>query len=152
MTLPLDNWDRMLAINLTGAFITAQRAAQIMVESGGGKIINMCSIASFGALDRPGGYDVSKAGLEMLTKDMANELAEKGVGVNAIAPGFLETEMTRALREDGDWVARTLAVTPEGRLGKPSEVVGAAIFLAGGASSHLHGATIVVDGGRMARA
>ena len=144
---PLE-WDRMLAVNLTGAMLCAQHAGRQMSRRGGGRIINITSIAEQRPAPRRAHYCVSKAGLGMLTKSMALELGALGITVNAIGPGTIETYMTKVPLQDAGLKATIVSRTPLGRLGVPQDLVGAAVFLASDAASFITGQTIIVDGGQ----
>jgi 2-deoxy-D-gluconate 3-dehydrogenase len=122
-----------------------------MIEAGYGKVINIASMLSFQGGIRVASYTASKSGIAGLTRLLANEWAGKGVNVNAIAPGYFATNNTQALRSDEKRNQDILARIPAGRWGKPSELGGAAIFLASPASDYVHGAVVPVDGGWLAR-
>jgi 2-deoxy-D-gluconate 3-dehydrogenase len=147
---PETNWDRTLEINLSAAFILSQAAARIMIENGKGKIINVASVLSFqGGLYVPA-YAATKHGLLGLTRSCCNAWAGRGINVNAVAPGYFETDLTDAVRKDPERAAALLGRVPAGRWGKPEEVAGAVVFLASPASDFVHGAVISVDGGWLA--
>ncbi len=145
------DWDSVIQINLKAVFFLSQAAGRHMVSRGGGKIINIASILSYqGGINVPA-YTASKHGVVGLTQALANEWAKQRVNVNAIAPGYMVTDNTAALRGD---TARNQAILdriPAGRWGQPSELQGSVVFLASAASDYVHGATIHVDGGWMAR-
>lgn len=146
------DWDDVLATNLKVPFFLAQAAARSMVEGGrGGKIINIASLLSFQGGIRVASYTASKSGLAGLTRLLANEWAGKGIAVNAIIPGYFATNNTTALRNDPDRNRDILARIPAGRWGEPSDLGGAAVFLASSAADYVHGAMIPVDGGWLAR-
>jgi 2-deoxy-D-gluconate 3-dehydrogenase len=146
------DWDEVIDVNLKSAFFLAQAAARHMLAAGRrGKIINIASMLSFQGGIRVASYTASKSGLAGLTKLMANEWAAKGINVNAIAPGYFETNNTQALREDPVRSRDILARIPAGRWGKPDDLAGAAVFLASSASDYVHGAILAVDGGWLAR-
>lgn len=146
-----EDWDAVLQINLKAAFFLAQAAARSMVERSYGKIINVASMLSFqGGVFVPS-YTASKSAIMGLTRALANEWASLGINVNAIAPGYMATDNTAALRADDQRSAAILARIPVGRWGTPQDLQGAAVFLASSASDYLHGATIPVDGGWLAR-
>lgn len=145
------DWDAVLMTNLTVPFFLAQHCAREMVVRGSGKIINVCSLLSFqGGITVPG-YAAAKHGLAGVTKAMANELAPLGVNVNGLAPGYIDTENTAALRADAARDAAILGRIPVGRWGTTSDMVGAALFLACPASDYMHGQILTVDGGWLAR-
>ncbi|HUF20090.1 MAG TPA: 3-oxoacyl-ACP reductase family protein [Burkholderiales bacterium] len=142
----LDEWERVIRINLTGAFLCSQAAGRRMVEQGYGKIINICSLSGQrGGIGRAA-YGASKAGLELLTKVMAVELAELGVNVNAIVPGPIATDVGRAMHDPATVEAYHFLV-PQRRYGEPREIADAAVFLASGESDYVNGHSLNVDGG-----
>jgi len=146
-----DLWDRVLEVNLTAPFVLAREIGRRMVERGSGKIIFVASMLSFqGGVNVPG-YTASKGGIAQLTKALANEWAPHGVNVNAIAPGYIATDNTQALREDPDRAPSILSRIPAGRWGTPEDLAGAFVFLASSASDYVHGAVLPVDGGWLAR-
>jgi 2-deoxy-D-gluconate 3-dehydrogenase len=146
------DWDEVTNVNLKSVFFLAQAAAREMIGSGrGGKIINIASMLSFQGGIRVASYTASKSGVAGLTRLMANEWAAKGVNANAIAPGYFATNNTEALRQDETRSRDILARIPAGRWGLPSDLGGAAVFLASRASDYVHGAIIPVDGGWLAR-
>jgi 2-deoxy-D-gluconate 3-dehydrogenase len=149
---PPQDWDEVIAVNLTAAFRLCQLAGNRMLERGaGGKIVNIASLLSFqGGVFVPS-YAAAKGGLVQLTKALANEWASRGINVNAIAPGYMATENTAALRKDPDRNRQILERIPSGRWGEPCDVSGAAIFLCSPASEYVHGHVLVVDGGWLAR-
>jgi NAD(P)-dependent dehydrogenase (short-subunit alcohol dehydrogenase family) len=142
-----ETWDRILAINLKGVFFCTQAVARVMIRQGKGKIINIASIAGVRAEPRRAHYNTSKAGVIMLTKSAAVELAPFHVNVNAIGPGLIETPMTRDLIADVGQAKYWQENIPWGRIGKPEDLVGAAIFLASDEAEYITGITIFVDGG-----
>jgi 2-deoxy-D-gluconate 3-dehydrogenase len=144
-------WDQVLALNLDAPFILAREIGKQMLERGKGSIIFTCSLLSFqGGINVPG-YAASKGALNSLVKALANEWAGRGVQVNGIAPGYIETDNTEALRNDPDRSASILARIPANRWGHPDDFKGPAVFLASPASSYVHGTILVVDGGWMGR-
>jgi 2-deoxy-D-gluconate 3-dehydrogenase len=148
---PLEDWDQVLEVNLTSVFRLCQLAAHIMLAKGYGKIINVASMATFsGGIIIPA-YTASKGGIGQLTKALANEWAARGINVNAIAPGYIHTEMTEALVKDPVRNRQILERLPAGRWGTPDDMKGATVFLASRAADYLHGAIIPVDGGWLAR-
>ncbi len=147
-----EEFDWVLRVNLKAVFLMSQTFAKYLIQNQRkGKIINIGSLLSFqgGILITP--YTVSKHGVLGLTRAMANELARYGINVNAIIPGYFETEMTAALRADPDRNQKILDRIPMGRWGKPEELTGAAVFLASEASDYVTGSYIIVDGGWMSR-
>jgi 2-deoxy-D-gluconate 3-dehydrogenase len=148
---PDEYWDRTIEVNLNAPFILTREIGKRMVERGQGKIIFVASLLTFqGGILVPS-YAASKGGVAQLAKAFANEWAGKGVNVNAIAPGYVATDNTEALRNDPQRAAAILARIPAGRWGQPADLAGAALFLASPASSYVHGSIITVDGGWMAR-
>lgn len=144
-------WDSVLEINLSAQFILSRALGAKMIENGQGKIIFIASLLSFqGGINVPG-YAAAKGGIASLTKALANEWASKGVNVNAIAPGYIETDNTYALRNDPDRSTSILQRIPANRWGKPSDFAGPAIFLASDAADYVHGTILTVDGGWMGR-
>jgi 2-dehydro-3-deoxy-D-gluconate 5-dehydrogenase len=147
-----EDWEDVVSINLTSVFYLSQAAARHFVEQGGGgKIVNLASVlSSSGGIVVPS-YAAAKAGVANLTRALANEWAPLGINVNAIAPSYFSTSMTSALRSDAERAEALLARIPAGRWGEPEDLKGAVVFLASDAASYVHGATIPVDGGWLAR-
>jgi len=145
--MPVEDFRLVLETNLTAAFLIAKHVAPGMMKRRRGKIINMCSLMSDLARPTTGNYAAAKAGLRMLTRSMAAEWGPHGLQVNAIGPGYFETDMTRPLKEDPDFNAWICGRTPAGRWGQPEELQGIAIFLASRASDYINGQIIYVDGG-----
>ncbi|UHQ23737.1 2-dehydro-3-deoxy-D-gluconate 5-dehydrogenase KduD [Lysobacter sp. 5GHs7-4] len=145
------DWDAVIDVNLKSAFFLAQAVGRRMIAAGGGKIINIASMLSFQGGIRVPSYTASKSGLAGITRLLANEWADKGVNVNAIAPGYMATDNTAQLRADEGRNRDILARIPAGRWGEPSDLGGAAVFLASRASDYVHGAVLPVDGGWLAR-
>ncbi|MBL8642697.1 MAG: 2-dehydro-3-deoxy-D-gluconate 5-dehydrogenase KduD [Rhodospirillaceae bacterium] len=146
------DWDGVIGVNLKTPFFLAQACAKEMVASKrGGKIINIASMLSFQGGIRVASYTASKSGITGLTKLLANEWAAKGINVNAIAPGYFETNNTDALRKDETRNRDILARIPAGRWGRPDDLGGAAVFLASRAADYVHGTVLAVDGGWLAR-
>lgn len=144
-------WDEVLAINLNAPFILAREVGKTMIARGSGKIIFTCSLLSFqGGVNVPG-YAASKGALASLVKALANEWAGKGVNVNGIAPGYISTDNTEALRKDADRNTAILARIPAGRWGEPEDFKGPVVFLASEAANYVHGTLLTVDGGWMGR-
>lgn len=146
-----EDWDAVMDVNLKTAFFLSQAAAREMVGKGAGKVINIASMLSFQGGVRVASYAASKSGIAGLTRLLANEWAAKGINVNAIAPGYFSTNNTEALRADEARNKSILERIPAGRWGKPSDLGGAAVFLASAASNYVHGAILPVDGGWLAR-
>lgn len=146
-----EDWDAVIDTNLKSAFFLSQAAGRHMIVEGRGKIINIASLLSFQGGIRIPSYTASKSGLAGITRLLACEWAAKGINVNAIAPGYFVTNNTTALREDQDRSAQILARIPAARWGEPSDIGGAAVFLASKASDYVHGTVLPVDGGWLAR-
>jgi len=147
----LDKWDEILSLMLTAVFELSQQAARAMDQQGGGKIINIASVASFqGGWTIPA-YAAAKHGVVGLTKALANEWAARNINVNAIAPGYMDTEMCAALKNDPVREPEIRRRIPAGRWGRPEDLVGPLLFLASDASRYVHGHVLVVDGGWMGR-
>jgi 2-deoxy-D-gluconate 3-dehydrogenase len=144
-------WDSVIDTNLKTLFFLSQAAARHMVTRGSGKIINIASLLSFQGGIRVPSYAAAKSGVGGVTKAMANELAAKGVQVNAIAPGYITTNNTAALRADETRNRQIIDRIPAGRWGKPEDIAGAALFLASPASDYVTGHILAVDGGWLAR-
>jgi NAD(P)-dependent dehydrogenase (short-subunit alcohol dehydrogenase family) len=142
-------WDKTVDVNLKGYFLMCQAAARIMVQKGGGSIINVASVAAFSPPVFQGIYGITKAGVIAMTKSFAKELATSNVRVNAICPGLTETKFSKVLIETPDIYQIALQMIPMKRHAQPSEMVGAAIFLASDAASFVTGTSITVDGGSM---
>ncbi|MBW3617211.1 MAG: 2-dehydro-3-deoxy-D-gluconate 5-dehydrogenase KduD [Proteobacteria bacterium] len=145
------DWDAVMNTNLKTVFFLSQAAARRMIPAGGGKIINIASLLSFQGGIRVPSYTASKSGVAGLTKILANEWASKNLSVNAIAPGYFDTNNTEALRADENRNRAILERIPAGRWGKPSDIGGAAVFLASRASDYVNGVVLPVDGGWLAR-
>ena len=147
-----EDWEDVISINLTSLFYLSQAAARRFVEQGGGgRIINLASVLSFsGGIVVPS-YAATKAGVANLTRALANEWASLGINVNAIAPSYFSTSMTSALRGDAERAEALLSRIPAGRWGEPEDLKGAVVYLASDAASYVHGATVPVDGGWLAR-
>jgi len=145
-------WDRVIAVNTTGSFLCARAAARYMLSSGDGRIVNLASIMGLsGGLFPNASYQASKGAVVNLTRALAVEWARQGVRVNAIAPTFIRTALTRTVLERPDVVAAIERATPMGRVGEPEDVVGAALYLATRASALVTGHIIAVDGGFLAQ-
>jgi 2-deoxy-D-gluconate 3-dehydrogenase len=145
------DWNDVIATNLTSVFRLCQCAARPMLERGFGKIVNIASLLSFqGGITVPA-YAAAKGGVAQLTKALANEWASRGVQVNAIAPGYMATDLTETLQNDSARSRQILERIPAGRWGSSEDVAGAAVFLASPASDYISGHVLVVDGGWLAR-
>ena len=145
------DWDAVIDTNLKTLFFLSQAAARHMATRGSGKIINIASLLSFQGGIRVPSYTAAKSGVAGLTKAMANELAPRGVQVNAIAPGYIATNNTTALRADETRNRQIMERIPAGRWGDPADIAGAAVFLASSAADYVTGQVLAVDGGWLAR-
>jgi NAD(P)-dependent dehydrogenase (short-subunit alcohol dehydrogenase family) len=143
------HWTKTFDVNVMGYFRLAKACADIMEERGGGKIINMASVAGKTPLPGMGVYCVTKAAVIMLTKVLATELAQANIQVNTIAPGFVKTRFSRVLWETPQVYEAITKTIPQGRMADPQEITGIALYLASTASNFTTGATVVVDGGQM---
>ena len=148
---PLELWDRVIEVDLSNQFALTQLVARPMLERGRGKIVFTASMLSFqGGINVPG-YTAAKSGIAGLTRALANEWAPRGVNVNAIAPGYIATDNTAALRDDPERSRSILERIPAARWGRSDDLAGATVFLCSAASDYVSGATIPVDGGWLAR-
>jgi NAD(P)-dependent dehydrogenase (short-subunit alcohol dehydrogenase family) len=145
--MKVEDYRRIIDINLTGVWIGGRAVAPVMIEQKYGKIINMCSLFGFVALAGLSAYASSKGGVSQLTKTLALELVDHNINVNAVAPAYIETEMTNNARTDKARFEDILRRTPKNRLGTIEEVVGPVVFLASELSSFMVGETMLVDGG-----
>lgn len=146
-----EDWDHVLEVNLSAPFVLTREIGHRMLREGYGRVIFTASLLSFqGGLYVPG-YAAAKSGIAGLTKSFANEWAGQGVNVNAIAPGYIGTDNTRALVDDTERSASILARIPAGRWGTPEDLGGTAVFLASSAADYIHGVVVPVDGGWMGR-
>ena len=145
------DWDAVMDTNLKSVFFLCQAAARHMATQGAGKIINIASMLSFQGGVRVPSYTASKSGMVGLTKALANEWAARGICVNAIAPGYIATNNTAGLQADETRNRQIMERIPAGRWGEPADMGGAAVFLASSAADYVHGHTIAVDGGWLAR-
>ena len=146
------DWDEVLTLNLRTLFFLSQTYGKLVLSSGrAGKIVNIASLLSFEGGIRVPAYTASKHGVAGVTQALCNEWAARGINVNAIAPGYIESNNTRALHADPDRSAAILGRIPAGRWGAPSDIGDAAVFLLSAASDYMHGAVIPVDGGWLAR-
>ena len=148
---PDEYWDRVIEVNLNAQFVLAREFGKEMVARGHGKIVFTASLLSFqGGITVPG-YAAAKGGIATLTMALSNEWASKGVNVNAIAPGYIATDNTEALRNDSVRSEQILTRIPQGRWGQPDDLKGACVFLCSDAASYVNGAILTVDGGWMGR-
>ena len=148
---PDDYWDKVIEVNLNAQFVLAREFGKEMVARGCGKIVFTASLLSFqGGITVPG-YAAAKGGIATLTMALSNEWASKGVNVNAIAPGYIATDNTEALRSDSVRSEQILARIPQGRWGQPDDLKGACVFLCSDAANYVNGAILTVDGGWMGR-
>ncbi len=148
---PLEQWRLLLDTNLTAAFVLCQAFGRPMLERGHGAIVNIASVISFqGGITIPA-YAATKAALVNLTHALANEWAARGVNVNAVAPGYVETDQTTALQDDAVRNRQITERIPAGRWGKPEDIAGAVVYLCSPAAAYVHGHVLVVDGGWMSR-
>lgn len=146
-----EDWQAVLETNLSSVFRLTQLAGRHMLEQSSGKIINIASLLTFqGGVFVPS-YAAAKGGVGQLTKAFANEWASRGINVNAIAPGYMATDNTAALRADATRSRQIMERIPAGRWGRSSDLAGAAVFLASHASDYVHGHVLVVDGGWLSR-
>jgi 2-deoxy-D-gluconate 3-dehydrogenase len=146
-----EDWQAVIDTNLSSVFRLSKHAGKHMLAQGSGKIINIASVLTFqGGVFVPS-YAAAKGGVGQLTKAFANEWAAKGVNVNAIAPGYMETDNTEALRANAERSRQIMERIPAGRWGCPEDLAGAVVFLASSASDYVHGHVLVVDGGWLSR-
>lgn len=146
-----EDWDKVIEVNLSAQFILTREVGKQMLARGRGKVIFIASLLTFqGGITVPG-YAASKGGIGTLTMALSNEWASRGVNVNAIAPGYIETDNTSALRSDPVRAKAILDRIPAGRWGRPEDLQGAAVFLASRASDYMNGTILIVDGGWMGR-
>lgn len=148
---PDEYWDKVVEVNLNTQFILAREFGKDMVERGYGKIVFIASLLSFqGGITVPG-YAASKGGIKQLAMAFANEWADKGVNINAVAPGYIATDNTKALRENPERNKEIVDRIPAGRWGEPEDLTGALVFLCSDAANYINGTTLLVDGGWMGR-
>ena len=145
--ISLDDWQSIIDINLTGTFLCCKHLGGVMVEKGAGSIINISSVAGHVGLLRSVPYCASKGGVEMLTRALALDWAKRGVRINTLAPGWVDTDLTHGLLEHDTHGRRLLDHTPMGRFATPGDMVGAAVFLASDASAYMTGQSLLIDGG-----
>ena len=149
-TTSLEEWQHIVGVNLTGAFLCAKYIGGSMAAAGGGSVINISSVAGQVGLRRSVPYCATKGGVELMTKALALDWAGKGVRVNCIAPGYFETDLTAGMIANETMSTRLLGQTPMGRFGRDGDLVGAAVFLASDASAYVTGQSLAVDGGYLA--
>jgi 2-dehydro-3-deoxy-D-gluconate 5-dehydrogenase len=148
---PIDDWDQVIEINLTAVFDLCQMAGRVMLQQDAGKIINVASLLSFtGGLTVPA-YAAAKGGVAQLTKALSNEWASRGINVNAVVPGYMDTPLNTAIIADPIRNQQILDRIPAGRWGKPEDLKGVVVFLASNAADYIHGALIAIDGGFLGR-
>lgn len=145
--LTKEDWDKVIRVNLTGAFLMARETGKVMLKQRSGKIINTASILGFKGSPQTLAYAAAKAALIQMTRVMAIELGPAGIRVNAIAPGFFETDMTKKYQDEKEALGAYVAKIPLRRCGQPKDLSGLVVFLASQASDHITGQTIVIDGG-----
>ncbi len=146
-----EDWDTVIEVNLSSVFRLSRSVGRIMIANGGGKIVNIASLLSFqGGITVPA-YTASKSGIAGLTRALANEWAKLNVNVNAIAPGYMVTKNTAALRADATRNRQIIERIPAGRWGEASDLAGAVVFLSSAASDYIHGHVLAVDGGWLGR-
>ncbi len=142
-----DDWDEVMEVNLNSQFIITREIGKQMLKRKNGKIIFIASVLSFQGGKKVPAYAASKGGIVQLVKSLSNEWARKGINVNAIAPGYIKTRLTKDLQMDKERNNAILNRIPAGRWGKPEDIVGAAVFLSSAAANYVNGAVIAVDGG-----
>jgi len=146
-----DDWDHVLEVDLSAPFVLARGIGRRMLERGSGKVIFTASMLSFQGGVNVVGYAAAKSAVAGLTRTLPNEWAGHGVNVNAIAPGYIATDNTQALRDQSDRNRAILERIPAGRWGRPEDIAGATVFLASDAAAYVHGAVLAVDGGWLSR-
>jgi NAD(P)-dependent dehydrogenase (short-subunit alcohol dehydrogenase family) len=149
--LPVEEWDKIMSVNLRGTFLCCKHVGKQMIRSGGGSIISISSTAGMNGIVRAPAYCASKAGIVLLTKSLALEWARHHIRVNAVAPHYLETELTKGLRASEKVYDGLVKQIPMRRFAKPTEVVGAVLLLSSPASSYITGSVVAVDGGFLAQ-
>jgi len=149
--LSTEEWDKVIRINLSGTFLCCKHVGRAMIKSGGGRIVNIATTAGITGVPRAPAYSASKAGVILLTKSLAIEWARYNIRVNAIAPHYLETELTEGLRSDERVYGGLVKQIPMKRFGKTSELIGTVLLLSSEASSYITGTVIEVDGGYLAQ-
>ena len=148
---PTKDWDEVMKINVNGAVYCTQLVGKYMLAQGYGKVINLASMNSFVSGKRVGAYVASKGAIAQITKAFANEWGDRGVRVNAIAPGYIRTDMTKALQDDPASYQGILGRIPEGRWGTPDDLVGPVLLLVSDAADYVNGIVMPIDGGYLAR-
>ena len=143
----LEDWQQIIDVNLTGTFLCCKHIGGVMAAAGRGSVITISSVAGHVGLRRSVPYCATKGGVELLTRALALDWAQKGVRVNCIAPGYFETDLTAGMRDNEAMSTRLLGMTPLGRFGRDPDIVGAAVYLASDASAYVTGQSLVVDGG-----
>jgi NAD(P)-dependent dehydrogenase (short-subunit alcohol dehydrogenase family) len=146
-TQDLAEWQRIIDVNLTGAFLCAQSAARYMLPARHGSIINVSSVHAMSGMPRLAAYTATKGGMDALTRSLALEWADRGVRVNSLRPGYFKTDMSQGLRDHDAWNARLLDRIPMRRYGEPDEIVPPVLFLASSASRYVTGSCLDIDGG-----
>ena len=149
-TTTLDEWQTIIDVNLTGTFLCCKHLGGAMLASGGGSVMCVTSVAGHVGLRKSAPYCATKGGVELLVRALALDWAAKGVRVNAIAPGYFETDLTAGMIANPAMSQRLLSATPMGRFGQDADIVGAAVFLASPASAYVTGQSLLVDGGYVA--
>jgi NAD(P)-dependent dehydrogenase (short-subunit alcohol dehydrogenase family) len=149
--LPVEEWDKIMSVNLRGTFLCCKHVGKQMIRSGGGSIISISSTAGMNGIVRAPAYCASKAGIVLLTKSLALEWTRHHIRVNAVAPHYLETELTKGLRASEKVYDGLVKQIPMRRFAKPTEVVGAVLLLSSPASSYITGSVVAVDGGFLAQ-
>lgn len=148
---PLEDWDAVINVNLNAAVYCTQLVGRYMLKQGYGRVINLASMNTFVSGQRVGAYVASKGAIGQITKAFANEWGGRGIRVNAIAPGYIKTDMTAALQEDEASYQSILGRIPEGRWGVPEDLVGPVLLLASDAADYVNGIVMPIDGGYLAR-
>jgi len=148
---PVEEWDRVIRVNLRGTFLCSKYVGKQMIGKGGGTIINIASTAGFTGVPRAPAYCASKAGVILLTKSLALEWAKHNIRINAIAPHYLETELTKGIRTSEKVYDGLMRQIPMKRFGKIEEIIGTVLLLSSSASSYITGSVIVIDGGFLAQ-
>lgn len=141
------DWDKVIDVNLKGTFLVTREVVPQMLEQGYGRVVNIASIAGEVGYQNSSAYCASKGGIIALTRELGQELAPKGINVNAIGPGVIETSMTSDFLSDEEFRQQSLAMTPRGRIGKPKDIADAAVYLASDEADFVVGETLFVDGG-----